>query len=454
MARELGPAAVEQWTSADVSRLYAAAEPDHVRANARQLLLLHRGRTQYQLLTGAAQLTQDALHEGASTKRIADDLLDRLLHLHSRHGDEHGPQTQEEITEHLLARLDSDKPLGIEWPWPLVQESLGIITPGSVVGLSAYSGNGKTLFTANLFRELVLRDVPVIVFSTEMGLQFLERVVATMARVRKEFAEEGDWRKATKADMRRYRDAMRGLVGLPWDVVQQASVSPQEVMMRAKVLRRKYRGRMVLVIVDHAHRMAYPNGVKADEQAGAADATKAFKNFALEDRDGGMAFLVLYQPKKPEEDHKVFAPVMGSTSIRGHGGAYNELDLHLSCFRRIVETTPDALTPWGTPAAIYEHANAKVPKRGQYRAANTKPDDEHFYLTNDKHRIRGSTLETLMLNIHGPSGFIFEHDWLAGVDNPDAQGGDDDATDRGGQHPGGGGQPERGHDGAVQPVHQ
>ena len=413
---------------------YGVQEPEHLRAYARRLVKLYRGRTQHDLLVGAAQLTREALASGKSVKRIADELLDRLLHLHSRAGEEHGPQTQQEIVTHLLTKLDNEKPNGIEWPWPLVQEALGIIPPGAVVGLSAYSGNGKTLFTANLFRELVLRGVPVIVFSTEMLLQFLERVVATMARVRKEFAEEGDWRKATKADMRRYRQAMRGLVGLYWDVVQQASISPEEIVIRVRTLRRKYRGMQVLVIVDHMHRLLYPRGVSADEERGAPAATRLFKNHAVSDTEGGLSYLLLFQPSKPEDEAKVFAPVP-PTRIRGHSGGWNELDTYISCFRRLVEVTRLAHTPWGTPAAVYDTQDARMPKRGKFGDPNTKPDDEHFYLTMFKHRIRGSLMETLMLPIHGPSGFIYETDYLAGVDQP--QPGDEDEDTDGAGHPAG-----------------
>lgn len=413
IARETGGEGT--WRSG-LLLLEPADEPEHLRDYARQLLVHYRARTQYELLEGAAMLTQAAAEKGESVKRIADELTDRLMHLHSRTSENAGPQTQGEIVKHLLARVDSEAPAGIEWPWPLMQETLGVITPGAVVGITAYSGQGKTLFASNLVREFLRREIPCIIFPTEMQLQFLERVVAGLARVPKEFAEEGDWRKATKAQMRRYRLAMQDMEGLPWDIVQEADITIPEAIARARILRRKYRGRHVIFIFDHMHRAEYGPGVRADDQNGAASGTKQIKNFVQSDREGGMSAILLYQPRKPEDEEKVFAPVLGATGVRGHGGSFNELDVHMSCFRRIVETTNNAFTPWGTPLAVYEHEHSRMPKRGAYRAPGSKIDDEHVYVTADKHRIRGSIMETMMLNIHGPSGFIHQEDWLAGVD--------------------------------------
>lgn len=412
---------MEEWERVARMRYHEPENPEDLKRHGRALLALQRGRFQYDMCLGAASLTLEAMggHSELTVKQIADDLMDRLMRLHSRLAENPGPVTQAEIAEYLISRVNTDKTPGIDWPWQCMQQGLGTIAPGDVVGLSAYSGNGKTMFVANLFLALIVFGIPVIVFPTEMGLRFLERVVAIAARVPKRFAEKGDWRQATPEQMERYRRAMRDLVGLRWDVVKDGNLSPIDIIARVKVLRRKYRGLHVLAIVDHAHRLQYPKGVKADDALGAAEATRMFKNHATSDTDGGLSYLVLYQPSQPENEALKYRPV-GMYKIRGHSGSTTELDVHMSCFRRLVrcDTTGHNKTPWGTPSALWESPTDPLPAPGTYddRGGGTKVDDQHFYMTSDKDRVNGEVLNTMMLNCHAPSGFIYEGDWLAGVD--------------------------------------
>lgn len=395
-----------KYSTLDDYFVRASHTEEDLRKYGRQVLSLYRGRAQLEIVEGAADLTRKAIENGGSVRKVADNLLDLLVGLHQRHSDNGGPVTQDQIADHLLAKLSKERPDGYSWPWPRLQKTLGLITPGKVYGVTAYSGNGKTLFACNLFRELVIRGAPVIVFPTEMDLQWLERAVATLARVPKEYAEEGDWRHATDDEKKRYREAMHSLVGLQWDIVRQPGISPAEVLARAGALRRKYKGQHVVIIVDHAHRLDYGN-VSADSDMGAGLFTTHAKNMARSDTSGGLTWFVLYQPPAPEDEEKKYRPV---TRIRGHSSSINELDVHLTTWRRIVRCTQTMQTEWGTPIALYEHERDALPMQGTFGAADSKLDDEHFYITNDKHRIRGASLETVVLNIHAPSGYIYEED--------------------------------------------
>lgn len=418
LAKTMGESAANLHGYLTKAAYQDASDPEEVRHYGRALIRSHRGRSQVDIINGAAQLTREAMSPASelTVRQVADDVIERLLHLHSRMAEVNVPVTQSAIVQHLLTRVTKEGTPGVEWPWEPLQKLLGVVPPGRVVGLTGFSGNGKTLFIVNLFLSWVLRGVPVIVFPTEMELGFLERVAAVLSRVPKEFAEEGDWRTATEEQMERYRDAMKSLVGLPWDIVQESEISPQEIMVRIKALRRKYRGKQVVVIVDHMHRLEYPNGVNADDSQGASLATKHFKNMALKDKDGGLSFMLLYQPKKPEEEAKQYRPVLMS-SVRGHGGAPNELDVHMTIWRRVVKTTHAKRTAWGTPRALFAKETDLMPAAGNWGDEDTKLDDEHVYIMHDKHRIRGAKLDVVMLNFHTPSGFIYDQDWLAGVDN-------------------------------------
>lgn len=403
---------------------YLPGDPEELKGYGRTLIVQRRGQIQLELCIGAAQLTENALGNlgDLTVKQVADNLMDRLLNLHSRLSENGGPVTQQEIADHLIARVTRERAVGVDWPYACMQRQLGTMVPGDVIGVSAYSGNGKTMFMANLFLAFIMADVPVIVFPTEMGLRFLERVVAISARVPKKYAEKGDWREATDAQMERYRFAMKDLVGGAWDIVKEGDVSPADVVSRTRLLRKKYKGRTVVVMVDHAHRLKYPNGVKADDALGAGEATRMFKNHATSDTEGGLVYIVFYQPRQPESEAQKYKPV-SMYGIRGHSGSTTELDAHLSCFRRLVkcDTTGELKTPWGTPRALWDTVHDLMPTPGDWeeRGRGTKVDDEHFYLTSDKDRVNGEQLHTMVMRCHAPSGYIYENDQFANLDLED-----------------------------------
>lgn len=408
-------------------RLHDPGSPEELKGFGKSLILYRRATVQVDLCVGAAQLTENALAGlgDLSVKQVADNLMDRLMHLHSRLAENPGPVTQEEITSHLINRVTREAVAGVDWPYRGIQEQLGTMAPGDVVGISAYTGQGKTMFMANLFLKLLQQNVPVIVYPTEMGLRFLERAVAIYARVPKRFAEKGDWRQATDAQMERYKDALKAMVGAPWDIVKEGDLTPADIIARTRMLRRKYKGRQVIVIVDHMHRLTYGHGVKADDALGAAEGTRMFKNHATSDTDGGLTYICLFQPRQPESEQLKFRPV-SIYAIRGHSGTSTELDIHMSCFRRIVkcDTTGLHKTRWGTRAALYRSEHDPMPEGGEYSEINSgasKIDDEHFYLLADKDRVNGEVARTVVMNCHSPSGYVYEDDWLAHMLPPEEE---------------------------------
>jgi len=267
----------------------------------------------------------------------------------------------------------------------------------------------NSTFLANLFPHFVKAGTPCIVFPTEMREQWLARCISSHADVPQMFAERDQWSLATPEQRTAYEFAARDLQRCPWDIVNRPKIGPSEIIARATVLRRKYPGQTVVVMVDHMHRLDYGKD-EADFVVG--DATKRLRDWAADDREGGIILILLYQPRKPSDEMELYKPVDGY-QIRGKSSVWNELDILLSPYRRWVKTVPGweknplLRTEWGTPKTLFQSKNIQIPEFCKPNEADGKLDDEHVYLKIGKRRVGGEG-PTVMFNINGPSGRIYE----------------------------------------------
>jgi replicative DNA helicase len=346
----------------------------------------------------------------ANPQKVAESALSRLFILH-RNGPSasHSPQTREELVAHELAKLDrkqSERPRVVT-PYAKLRTEMGDLLPGDLVGISAYSNGGKSLLLANLFRWFAVQGSPCIVFPTEMRERWLSRAYAAHARIKQRYAEREEWENASEEEKEKYRFAVNDLASCPWEVVNRPRVSVREIISRASILRRKYVGKPVVVMVDHMHRLDYGGG-KPEVEVGAA--TRELRDWAASDEEGGIVLMLLYQPRKPEDETELYKPVRGY-QIKGVSEVWNEMDIHISPHRRWVkmvpgwETNPMHQTPWGSGICLYDSKGN--PMFSKPMEAGAKLDDQHAYIKLDKRRVGGEG-PTVMLNVDGPTGYIYD----------------------------------------------
>lgn len=367
---------------------------------ADKVLESYRARRQIDLLKLGVEQAERSLEDPARAKRVAERLSMALLDVFAGDTGNSRPQTRDELIEDQLDRMTRAEDRGITLPWPRMDEACGPWMPGDLIGVTGYSGSGKSTVTANLAMGAARRGVPVIVFPTEMREQWVSRCAAAEARVPQWIAEKGLWSKATDIQKASYRKALERMREWPWEVVNRSNVTPAELVSAVRTLRRKWKGERVLVVVDHMHRLDY-GSEEADAEAGKA--TRMLKNFATDDPDG-LTFVLLYQPKKPEGDHAIYQPIHANR-IRGHSMIWNELDVHLSVFRSWVEKGV-GFTEWQEPCGLVRPDGR--PAVAKPYAEGAQLDTEHVYLKPDKRRVGGEG-STFYLNIHAPSGQIYEH---------------------------------------------
>lgn len=359
--------------------------------------------------------TQEYLEEGRAKdggRKMADYLASKAFTLFGEQGAA-AHRTRGELIDELIAEADMDTgPRGIDVPFQCLNDAFGPMSAGEVIGISAYSGGGKTTLACNLVNGMAKDGTPVIVFGTEMGKRWMARMAAVESVTSQWCAEKGAWVKQ-KDDgswsgwpqgLDRYRAALERMRDWPLEVVVTPNITPSEVIVRAGVLRRKYEGHVV-VVVDHMHRLDY-GGVDPSKCVG--QATRDFKNSALEDPDG-LTYILLYQPRKPPDIDFVDRPV-SYHQIRGDSLVGNELDVHISPFRYWVQCDEWYKTSWGTPAAKQDDNGMPILAEKPEDPINNrgvKLSDEHIFIANDKRRI-GGTGKTHCIHIHAPSGRIRE----------------------------------------------
>lgn len=368
------------------------------------ILREHRKRSFRTLLEESAKgLMNGAGKDGG--KRLADRLAMKLMELYATGPGETGRYlSAEDVIEKLRARALNEKPRGVPFPWPKLEKHCGPLVPGQdVLGITGYSGSGKSALVANLFVRWIRRGIPCIGFPTEMGLQWVERATAAEANVSQWRAEKGIWGGVDgRQEQEAYLETLEDLRtrGDLWVIVDRPSMKPVEIATAVRVLRKRWDGEPVLFFVDHMHRLDY-GSEKADEQVG--HATKMLHNLAME--DGALIPVLLYQPKKPEQGN-VYGPIAGHR-IRGHSEVWNELTIHLSPYRMVVETRNDRQTAWGTPSCKMLPNGAPKTAKPDPERSDRKVDDEHAYVKVDKRRIGGEG-PTVVLEFWGPSGKVWE----------------------------------------------
>lgn len=379
--------------------------PHDLRQLAHRIRNDYRSREQVRLLQlGLDEAGKAIGSPNGKAKHVAERLSMALLQLFADGAETGQPQG---LTEMLAAErefMTSGDEIGVTLPYPKLEEACGPWIPGDVVALPGYSGSGKSQLVANLVRLWVRRGVPVIAFPTEMRARWLSRILAADAEVRQWIAEKRQWKRATDDEVMRYTAAMTELRERPLEIVNRSNISPAELLAATRVIRRRFAGRTVVVVADHMHRLNY-EGEEPNKAVGPS--TKLFKDFAENDREGGIIFVLLYQPRKPQID--VYRPI-AAHEIRGDSTVWNEIDTCVSPFRAWVKCDPVLKTPWGTPRTLVDPSGrpmlAKPPKLGKPEAGS-KLSDEHVFIKIDKRRVGGEG-PTISLNYDGPSGNIYE----------------------------------------------
>lgn len=378
----------------DVTVVYESHEDGEGLAAMADLILADAKRARILgLLTTASNVIRTLPRE--DLERAADKLALRLMEQNAK-GQTGGSYAKEDVIQIGIDR--SANPVnGVVLPWKPLHYEAGPWIPGEIVGVTAYSGDGKSTLAANLFAQFGAMGYPMIVYPTEMRMQWFDRVAAIKSGTSAWRAEKGQWY-GHEEERQQFVKGYKALEDWNWVMPRAANFSPEEIVISTRILRRRWPNRPVIVFVDHMHRLRY----EGDPDKEVGPATMLLKELA---QNEGLIVIALYQPKKPLDQAVRYGPP-AAHQIRGASMVWNELDCCLAPFRQWVKVSEMGKTEWGTAPCIYgDHG---WPKTAKPNDENGKLDDEHFYVKVDKRRVGGEG-PIVMLNYHPPSNQIF-HD--------------------------------------------
>ena len=319
--------------------------------------------------------------------------------------------TRQQIVAGERTRMHApfDPSTRVSFPFAKLNEHVGLLIPGDTVGIAGYMNSGKTLFTSALVRHWAITGIPCRWYPTESAERFFSRVASAHARVDQRYAERDLWHLATAEEKEAYDFALADLETMPWELNPNNDISPEEIIADATQWLKRVGvdpvtglPRPAVVVIDHMHRLNYGPGVEPALAVRAA--TRLLRNWA---KEHGVILILIYQPKKPPINVKVYQAVMG---YQISGDVAHELDIILSPFRRWVLVEPGwrhnplLRTPWGTPRCMLVSGH---PKPCKPEAEDGKVDDEHVYVKVPKRRTGGEG-PTLIFQIEAPSGFIYQ----------------------------------------------
>lgn len=189
-----------------------------------------------------------------------------------------GPEKNAEAWDRIVAFMDSPgKIRGLEMGWGEIDRALNGLVDGRLITVGAATSVGKSLFQQNVIRQLAIRGIPTLMFTTEMTAdEVRERLVFMHASVdRLGVSKRGE---STSFERDQVFQAIADVREWPVWYCEQAHPTPAVIM--AEVRRAKELHGIQAVFVDH---LGYVEGRGDSERDRITDAVATLKGVAQDE---------------------------------------------------------------------------------------------------------------------------------------------------------------------------
>ena len=285
-------------------------------------------------IEGLAQVCYDEAHNtdpsetvDDSINAVEDAVQDLRAHFHTAHQANSWAHALNESLQTAGQAYQSHEDPGWEWFLPELEEVVGErLQQGTIVGLLADSGGGKTSMAVQQCAHSAMQGVPVIFFSFEQtARQIADQVFAQHIDLESRLWRRG---KVSEAEFDQTVDYAKSIQNWPMEVHKMYGAKVSDLSTRA---RRFFRKRSPgLIIIDHAKRITPDNG-----RSNLADQVNqvygGVKNMALENE---CAVLLLMQ--RNMEGYRRNNPRPMRSDVYGGGGAIENLDYCVALWREIL----------------------------------------------------------------------------------------------------------------------
>lgn len=288
-----------------------------------------------------------------------------------------------DIAMELVAQLEQGE-RGFHWPFPELEEAVGLIVPGRLWLVSGFSGTGKSVFLRSLALGLLEHEKgPAVTYFAieEPGVDVLGLMACALTGVN--YTRYGHGYALSQQEI----DSL--VAGVNWIHQSRLTLNRRRlwtpVQLLARIRRYADEGKAQVVIIDHAHLIDYPG--RTEKEVGLHIARFAEQLHAYSDMHQFTAF-VAYQPRKPDQGGDIYRPV-SPDEIRDTSRLWNIANNTLSPYRPWVQTRRHGgpiLGPDGLPIRVKP---GDRPRPGSGEDWVAAPVTDWFYIQPGKARIGG-----------------------------------------------------------------
>jgi replicative DNA helicase len=255
----------------------------------------------------------------------------RVLGIAEEHGrKDAGPEPMSNLVVHLLDLVQqrADNPsdvIGVATGFVDIDRMTTGMQSGDLIVLAARPSLGKTSLALNIAENVALKQgLPVAVFSMEMGsLSLVMRFVASIGRINAQHLRLG---KMTEEEWPRLIEAIERLRNIPLEIDETPGLTTSEMRSAARRLRRKYNGKLGLIVVDYLQLM----GTVGDENRATAvgEISRGLKLLA---KEMDCPVLALSQLSRGVEQRTDKRPMM--SDLRESGAIEQDADVIMFIYR-------------------------------------------------------------------------------------------------------------------------
>ena len=272
-----------------------------------------------QLIAAAGEILQDAYTNPEDPQEILSEAERRIFSIAQQSEQRHAEKLDEllNLAIEQLEANDGKMITGIASGYPMLDEITSGLQKGEMIVIAARPSMGKTALALNMAENIVMRDVPVALFSLEMSRQQLvQRLLSSRSAVSGHSIRRN---MLSDSDMEAIIQATNDLMGKPLFIDDTPSLTITQ--LRAKARRLKQSEDIGVILIDYLQLMT--SGKRAESrQQEVSDISRGVKALA---RELEIPVICLSQLNRAAEQREGHRPRM--SDLRESGSIEQDADV-------------------------------------------------------------------------------------------------------------------------------
>ena len=272
-----------------------------------------------QLIAAAGEILQDAYTNPEDPQEILSEAERRIFSIAQQSEQRHAEKLDELLTVAIeqLEANDGKLITGVATGYPMLDEVTSGLQKGEMVIIAARPSMGKTALALNMAENIVMRDIPVALFSLEMSRQQLvQRLLSSRSSVSGHSIRRN---MLSERDMEALIQATDDLMGKPLFIDDTPGLTITQ--LRAKARRLKQSEDIGVIVIDYLQLMTSGKRTESRQQE-VSDISRGVKALA---RELEVPVICLSQLNRAAEQREGHRPRM--SDLRESGSIEQDADV-------------------------------------------------------------------------------------------------------------------------------